>query len=195
MKNDWLKVQNILKNDGVVVIPTDTLYGIIARAQSKKAIERIYKIKGRDENKPFIVLISSFKDLDIFGVKIDKDQAKFLKKIWPGKVSVILPCELPEWDYIHRATKTIAFRMISKKNIHLLNLIKNIGPLVAPSANTQGEQPAETISKAKEYFEDNVDYYINKGKRISEPSTLISIIDKEIKILRQGKVKININKK
>ena len=192
MKNNWQNAQNILKKDGVVVLPTDTLYGIIASAESKKAVEYIYKIKGRNEDKPFIVLINSYKDLGLFGVKIDKEQAKFLEKIWPGKVSVILPCMQSKFNYLHRGTKSIAFRMIGEKNKNLFNLIKKVGPLVAPSCNKQGGTPAENITKAKEYFNNEIDLYINGGIRKSSPSTLIKYENGKWIILRQGVIKINI---
>ena len=214
MKKDWQKAKKILENDGVVVLPTDTLYGIIGSAQSKKAVERIYGIKGRSENKPFIVLINSYKDLQIFGIKLDEKQAKFLEKIWPGKVSVILPCKLSKWKYIHRGEESIAFRMIGKKNKNLFNLINKIGPVVAPSCNKQGDAPAESIKKAKKYFGDKidpvvdfgkaqnerssniakihygVDLYINSGTKKSSPSTLIKYENNDWVILRQGAVKI-----
>jgi L-threonylcarbamoyladenylate synthase len=190
MKSDWQKAIKILKKEGVVVLPTDTLYGIVGKAQSKKVVERIYKIKDRSENKPFIVLITSFKDLEIFEVRIDKEQAKFLEKIWPGKVSVILSCKLLKYNYLHRDEKAIAFRMIGKKNLNLFNLIKKVGPLVAPSANKQGERPAENIAKAKKYFGDEVDLYINAGTKKSTSSTLIKYENKNRIVLRQGIVKI-----
>lgn len=59
MENNWQKAGKILKSDGIAVIPTDTLYGVVGSAMSKKAIEKIYKIKERDKSKPLIVLISS----------------------------------------------------------------------------------------------------------------------------------------
>ena len=190
MQNNWLKAKNILEKDGVVVLPTDTLYGVVGRAQSKKVVERIYDIKGRDENKPFIVLISSYKDLEIFGVKTDNEQAKFLKKIWPGKVSVILQCNSSRYSYLHRGLKSIAFRMIGGKNKNLLNLIKKVGPLVAPSCNKQGYEPAQSIKIAKEYFNDNIDLYINGGIKKLIPSTLIKYENNNWIILRQGSLKI-----
>lgn len=195
MNNNWLKAKKILENDGVVVLPTDTLYGVIGIALSKKAVERIYKIKGRTETKPFIILVTSLKDIGLFGVKINKEQAKFLEKIWPGKVSVILPCNLLKWSYLHRGEKSIAFRMVGPKNINLFNLINKIGPLVAPSANIEGSRPSETIIEAKKYFGNNVDFYINGGIKNSSPSTLIRIINNKIEILRQGIVKLNISLK
>src|SRR4051812_10236635 len=105
-----------LKNDGIGVIPTDTLYGIVGSALSKKAVERIYEVKGRNTNKPFIVLISDFADLKKFGVTPTKDQNEYLKKIWPGRVSVIFPCSGKKFEYLHRGTNTLAFRFPRKNS-------------------------------------------------------------------------------
>jgi len=175
MQKDIIK---ILKNDGVGVLPTDTLYGLVGSAFSKKAINRIYKIKNRDKNKKLIVLISSIKDLEKFKIKINKEEAKILEKFWPGKISIILG--------------DIAFRL--PKNKFLINILKKTGPLVAPSANKEGEKPAENIKEAKKYFEDNVDFYLAGGTLKSGPSTLIKIKDNNIEILREGVLKIkNLN--
>ena len=192
MKNDWQKGIEILKKGGVVILPTDTLYGLIGQAMSKKAVERIYKIKGRNDKKPFILLINSLKDLAKFGVKIDKNQATFLEKIWPGQVSVILPCPLAKLSYLHRGEKSLAFRMIGEKNKNLFNLINKVGPVVAPSVNKEGEVPAENITVARKYFNDEVDLYINSGSKKSLASTLIKYVNNDWQVLRQGKIKINI---
>lgn len=175
MNNDWQIAEKILKNDGIGVLPTDTLYGLVCSAFSKKAINRIYKIKNRNKDKKLIVLISSLKDLKKFKIKITKEEAKILGKFWPGKVSIILG--------------GIAFRY--PKNKALLEILKKTGPLVAPSANIEGGKPAENINEAKKYFGNNVDFYISGGTLKSDPSTLIRIINNKIEVLRQGKVKIN----
>jgi len=190
MKSDWQNGIVILKNGGVGVIPTDTLYGLVASVDSKKAVEKIYRIKERNNSKALIVLIHSLKDLENFEIKIDKAEAKILKKFWLGEVSILLPCKNLKFKYIHRGTGEIAFRMINKKQKSLYDLIRKVGPIVAPSANKESEKPAENIKQAKEYFGNNVDFYINYGKRVGEPSTLIRIKDNEIEVLRQGKVKI-----
>lgn len=186
----WNRASEILKNDGVVVLPTDTLYGILGSALSKKAVRKIYEIKGRDETKPFIVLVNSFSQLEIFGIKIDEIKAKILEKFWPGKVSVILPCQLKKFEYLHLGGKSIAFRMIGKRNKNLFKLISLVGPVVAPSVNKQGEKPAETISEARAYFLDKIQSYINVGKRVSKPSTLIRLEGEKVVVLRQGEVKV-----
>jgi L-threonylcarbamoyladenylate synthase len=190
MQNNWKKAEEILNKDGVVVLPTDTLYGIVGKALSKKTVERIYEIKGRDKSKPFIVLITSYKDLEIFGVKVGEEQAKILPKFWPGKVTVILPCALKKFEYLHRGEKSIAFRMIGKKNKNLFNLIKKVGPVVAPSANPQDLDHANNIREAKKYFGSKIDLYINGGLRKGKSSTLVKFENNKLIVLRQGQVKI-----
>lgn len=184
MRSDWLKAEKVLKDGGVVVIPTDTLYGICASAFDKKAIEKIYKIKNRSKDKPLIVLISSIKDLERFGIKGN------FPKIFLPKVSVLINCS-DKFKYIHRGTGEIAFRMISKRNKNLFNLVNKVGPIVAPSANPENENPAETIKEARNYFKDRIDCYIDGGKKIGKPSTLIRIKKGNVEILRQGIIKIN----
>jgi L-threonylcarbamoyladenylate synthase len=184
MNNGWQKAKKILENNGVVILPTDTLYGLVGSAFSKKAIEKIYTIKERDRSKAMIVLISSVKDLEKFNIKGD------FSKIFIPKLSVLLPCTSSKFEYIHRGTGEVAFRIIGEKNKNLHDLIKKVGPIVAPSANKESFKPAETIKEAKEYFGLNVDYYINGGKKVGEPSTLVRVKDGNIEVLRQGRVKI-----
>ena len=165
----YKKIIEILKNDGVGIIPTDTLYGLVGSTFSKKVINRIYKLKKRNKKKRFIILISSISDFKKFNVNISKEQAKILSKFWPGKVSVIL--------------NGIAFRIPNKKS--LIEILKKTGPLVAPSANIEGKKPAENINQAKKYFGNKVDFYISSGTLKSKPSALININKKvEIKVLR-----------
>jgi L-threonylcarbamoyladenylate synthase len=188
--NNNKKLIKILKEDGVAVLATDTIYGIVANAFSKKAVNRIYNIKGRDEDKPFIVLISSLNDLLNFGIKLNSDQVKFLGHVWPGKVSVTLPVISSKFKYLHRGRKTIAFRMVSPKFKNLVNTIKKVGPLVAPSANPQGLKPASNITDARNYFKDKIDIYINSGRKVGKSSTLVEYEDNKFIVLREGAVKI-----
>ncbi len=178
----------LLKHDGVGVFPTDTLYGLVGRASSTRAVSRIYDIKGRDEHKPFIILISSLTDLKNFKITLTPVQKKFLQKNWPNQLSVILPCPQKQFEYLHRGTKSLAFRY--PKDVFLQKLLKKTGPLFAPSANPQGEQPAETITEAQQYFADSVDFYVSKGKKKGQASTIVDLTKDIPMILRQGKVKI-----
>lgn len=175
------KAIKILKEDGIGVLATDTLYGLVGSALSPKTVERIYRIKGRDTTKPLIVLIGSLDDLKLFKVEADK---KLLAKYWPGKVSIILPCDNEDFAYLHRGKKSLAFRFPKKES--LITLLKETGPLVAPSANPEGSKPAETIKQAKEYFNDSIDFYLDEGKLTSLPSTLIAFDKGKAIIKRKG---------
>lgn len=194
MKKTWKEITNILKKDGVAIIPTDTLYGIVAKALSKDAVKKVYKVKGRDTGKPCIVLITKLDDLKKFDIDLNKlaggEWELFLKHVWPGKVSVVLPCPKKIWKYLHRDTGSIAFRMVGPKNKNLYTLINEIGPLVAPSANPQGQAPARTLDEAHGYFGDMVDGYVSGGTRDVPPSTLVSLLGTKPKVLRPGSVDI-----
>lgn len=186
--DSYKKIIGILKRNGIGVIPTDTIYGISTSAMSKKAVEQAYKILKRNPKKPFIILISSVRDLALFKIKLDSDTKKLLKKIWPGKVSVILPVTSKKFRYLHRGTKTLAFRLPAKTR--LVKLLKKTRPLISTSANPQGQKPAQTIAEAKKYFGDKVNFYINEGKINSLPSTLIEIKNDRIRVVRKGIGKI-----
>lgn len=178
-------MEKALLNKKIGVILTDTIYGIVGQALDKDVVERIYKIKKRNLKKPFVILISSLDDLtDIFGIKLTPNQIKILNEFWPGKVSVVLPCE--KCEHLHRGLNSLAFRLPFKKD--LIDLIKKTGPLVATSVNKEGELPAKNISEAKKYFGEEVDFYIDSGEIKSEPSLLVSLKNEnELEVLR-GKI-------
>jgi L-threonylcarbamoyladenylate synthase len=181
-----LKPEAIIKEGGIGVLKTDTLYGVVGSALSKKAVERIYELKGRDENKPFIILISKIEDLEKFGVPHSHvhENSGILKSLWPGPVSIILSCPDKKFEYLHRGKKSLAFRL--PKNPILQKFLKKTGPLVAPSANPQGLLPANSITEAKKYFGDKVDFYITGGTRKGKPSAIIDLTGRNIIIMRQG---------
>jgi len=172
----------------ISVIPTDTIYGLVGSALNKKTVEKIYHLRKRNKKKPMIILIDNIKDLKLFSINIEKPQKKILNKVWPGKVSVILPCPSKKFAYLHRGTKQLAFRL--PKNKWLINFIKQTGPLVAPSANFEGEPPARNIEEAKKYFGDKVDLYVS-GKTSKKSSTIIGLNKKgNIELIRPGAVDV-----
>lgn len=175
---------------GVGVIPTDTIYGIVGSALLPEAVEKIYQLRKRATDKPFIILISSVNDLDKFGVTLTQKQKDFLQSNWPNPLSVILPVTSEKFKYLHRGTNSLAFRM--PKDEELIELLEMFGPMVAPSANIEGEKPSETIDEAKNYFGNFVDFYIDRGTMKGEPSTLIELLDDgKFNIIRQGSYHIH----
>lgn len=184
-------VAEILLQEKIAIIATDTLYGIVGRALSERVVNRIYEVKGRDENKPFIILIPSIETLKDFGIILSKEEKEKIETVWPGPVTIILqlPAETEvQFLYLHRGTHTLAFRMPYKGD--LIELLKETGPLVAPSANPQGKSPATTIDEARGYFGEVVDHYEDGGMIQGEPSTIITLENGEVRVIRQGAVRI-----
>ena len=188
---DFMNYQNsvkIINNGGLIVLATDTLYGIHTTALNPQSVEKVYNLRKRDLQKPMIILIGSTKQLDLFNIKIERKTKNFLKSIWPDKVSVVLPCPEKKYGYLHRGKRSLAFRIPNKPE--LVKLLNKTGPLVSTSVNPESKEPAKTIKRAKTYFGKKIDLYLDEGKLDSLPSTLISINNGGIKVLRKGAVKI-----
>lgn len=173
------KTVSILKDGGVAVVRTDTLYGIVARADNQAAVDRVYAIKERTPTKSPIVLISSPSQLfDTY----DQPTLERLHELWPDKVSVILPSSAaPAW--LTRGNASVAYRL--PDNTPLRELVGATGPLIAPSANPEGDPPAMTIAQARGYFGDSVDVYVDGGTVTdNSPSKLYRLTDEGMERLR-----------
>ncbi len=166
-----------LLRDGIGVVPTDTIYGVIGRALSQKAVERLYAVRQRDRTKPFIVLIASLDDLALFDIALSPQQADVLRTVWAAqsarKTSVIIACPQKKWRYLHRGTQAIALRLVHTPQLRAL--IAAVGPLVAPSANLQNLPPAQTAQQAQVYFGNQVDFIIDAGTCIAPPSRIVRL--------------------
>ena len=182
MDTDIEHAIEFLQNGGVGILPTETLYGLVASAFDPDAVDRIYDLKQRHHNKPLIVLISDLAQLEQFGIVVSNQLEDKLRTYWPGPYSIILLTIDEQFEYIHRGTNSIGFRMPDESN--LLDLITQTGPLVAPSANPEGLPPARTISEARAYFGHHVNVYEDGGTITASPSKLIDITGGTEKILR-----------
>ena len=166
----------LIKQGGVAVIPTDTVYGIVGIALLQETVLRIYKIKGRDADKPCIILIGDISEIKKFHINISKEQKNYLNKIWKDSlrpISVILDCPSPLFAYLHRNTNTLAFRLPS--NRLLREFLLRTGPLVAPSANIQNMPPAKNIKEAKKYFGNSVGLYIDGDSAKGTASRIVKL--------------------
>lgn len=175
------KPTEFLKNGHIGVIATDTIYGIVGQALNQQTVERIYKVKKRTPTKPFIILISDLSDLELFGITISEKIESAASRYWPGPVSIIVDCPNPQFEYLHRETKTLAFRMPAKEELR--DILKFTGPLVAPSANPEGLTPAGTIDEAQSYFGNQIDFY-TEGIVNSKPSKIIKITGDSEEVIR-----------
>ena len=179
--------EKLLKPAAVGVIPTDTVYGLVARAADPVAVERLYAVKKRDA-KPGTLIAASIEDLEKIGLK--HRYLKAVEQYWPGAVSVIIPAADPALKYLHRGKMSLAVRI--PKDSELQKLLAQTGPLVTSSANDPGEPTATTAAAAKAYFGDKIDFYIDGGDLSDhQPSTVIRIVDDAVEVLREGAVKIS----
>ncbi len=161
-----------MKEGGVVVMPTDTIYGIVGKALSHSTVERIYTARKRAPEKPCIILIGVIEELEKFSINFSESQAEIIKS-FNTPTSFILDCLDENLKYLHRSTNTLAFRI--PQNEELRNLLLKTGPLVAPSANIEGLPPAKNTIEAKKYFEDLVDLYVDGGELNGQASKVIKL--------------------
>lgn len=165
------EIVNILQNDGIGVLPTDTVYGVVGRLFSEVAVRRIYKVKRHDPSRRIgtilIADISQIKDIVSF------ERLQHASRYWPGPVSVVLP--LPDHlHYAHSGNNTLAFRIPNVPE--LIELLQHTGPLATSSANLSGQPPAMTIQQAKKYFGNNVDFYSDGGDLFGRrPSRIVEL--------------------
>jgi L-threonylcarbamoyladenylate synthase len=178
-------IVDFLKLGKIIVYPTDTIYGLGCLADNKKAINKIYRIKKREKKKPLIVLISSFKMLKKYFL-VDKKQEACLRKIWPGKISVILNKKTILPGELSGGLSSVAVRL--PKSQFLTKMISKSGsPLVSTSLNLSGKKPVENVTNLSKYFTGSKpDFIVDGGVLLGEPSTLIDLRDIDnIKILRK----------
>ena len=177
----------MLQKPGTVgILPTDTVYGLVARAGDEAAVKRLYELKGR-EGKPGTIIAASIDQLVRLGLK-----QRYLKAVmdyWPGAISIVIPCG-PELAYLHEGVGSLAVRLPAESA--LASVLEAAGPLLTSSANHPGEPVAATMPEARNYFGASVDFYVDGGDLSGrEPSTVIRIVDDAIEVLRPGAVKIN----
>ncbi len=175
----------------VVIFPTETIYGIGTNAFDESAVERIYKIKGRPEQKALIVLINDYQMLELIASITTDIERNLMKKFWPGPLTIIfqkknISC-LPE--NVTARKDTIAVRMSDNEIIKKL-IAKSGVPIVAPSANLSGSSSATKIKEIISDLGEQVDYILDNGDIKDEtPSTIVKVENGEIKILREWKIK------
>lgn len=182
------KAAEIIRGGGIGIVPTDTLYGVVAPTFSREAVERVYAVRERSEQKPCIILLSNEHMLASFGIVPTETVRKVMKDYWPGAVSIIFSCSDERFSYLHRGAETLAFRVPDPKYTALVSFLEKTGPLIAPSANTQGKSPAVTIEDAYDYFSDTVDFYVDGGVLPGEPSTILSVLGNTVQLVRAGVV-------
>lgn len=178
----------IIKKGGIVVFPTETVYGIGTNGLDKNAIKKLYEVKQRPLNKPISLLVNNIEMIEKIAKNITEVEYKLMERFFPGPLTIILEKRDIIPDILTSNTNTVGIRMpsgeIAKKLIEFAGV-----PIATSSSNISGKPSGTNITDIKKDFEGKVDCFIDNGEsEIGVPSTVIRIIDNIPHILRQGTI-------
>jgi len=177
-----------IKNGGVVIFPTDTVYGIGCDPYNEDAVERIYELKNRDTTKPLPILGYSKRILENI-VEFDEITNRIAEKFWPGRLTIVLPVKDDKLKKLSKGTNTLGVRVPNNKCV--LAFLKKCELVIGTSANISGKEPFTDPQNIENEVID-CDVFLNDGMiQSSGASTVIKIENGEIKILRSGDISEN----
>jgi tRNA threonylcarbamoyl adenosine modification protein (Sua5/YciO/YrdC/YwlC family) len=177
--NDNELVDGIRKGS-IGVLPTDTVYGVVASVNIPNAVTELYRLKNRDK-KPGTVIAANVDQLLQLGV--NKKHVDLASRYWPNPISIVLPVD-SSLDYLSQGIGSLAFRIVADEGLR--EFLEDTGPLLTSSANDPGEPTATTVEMAKDYFQNKVAFYVDGGAKSDNPSTVIRFTDNGVEIIRQG---------
>lgn len=182
------QVVNVFSKGGLVIMPTDTIYGILGDATNEEAIKKVFAVKNRDDNKPLLILVNGIDMLKRYVVDINNLENKLIKQYWPGPLTIIFKKKNIN-DLLTCGKDTIGVRY--PDDDRLLELITKLDrPLFSTSVNISGEANVTCLDDAQKSILDNVDYIIDEGECNNSSSTIVAVINNQIKVLREGSIKI-----
>lgn len=190
-ETDYAKLKEttkIIKNGGIVIFPTETVYGIGTNGLDANAVKRLYDIKQRPINKPISLLVSNMDMIDKIAKDITETEYKLMEKFFPGPFTIILKKKEIVPDIVTANQDTVGIRMpngdVAKKLIEYSNV-----PIATPSANISGKPSGTNIKDIFNDFNKKVDYFIDGGEsNLGIASTIVKVIDEVPHILRQGSI-------
>lgn len=179
-------LEKILETGGAVILPTETVYGLFARALDEQAVEHVYALKRRPRDKAMNLNVGDFETI----LTYSKDQPPYLKKLYdqylPGPLTIILKANdsVPAW--INSGLSTIGFRLPDHPKT--LELIKKTGPLIGPSANISGQESGKVFLQIQQQFSEMVSGFEDDNALTGLDSTILDLSGEKARILRQGAI-------
>lgn len=180
----------VLKNGGLVAIPTETVYGLAADALNGKAVAKIFEAKGRPADNPLIVHIANFEDIERFKLvrEIPESAFKLAKSFWPGPLTIIMKKGDVIPDEVSAGLDTVAIRLPSHPSARAIINAANI-PLAAPSANLSGSPSPTTAQHVINDMDGKIDAVFDGGAcSVGVESTVLTLAEGTPRLLRPGKV-------
>ncbi|KKW63890.1 L-threonylcarbamoyladenylate synthase [Mycolicibacterium elephantis] len=178
-----------LKGGQLVVMPTDTVYGIGADAFDNQAVAALLAAKGRGRDMPVPVLVGSWHTIEGLVYNVPAAARELIRAFWPGALSLVVR-QAPslQWD-LGDAHGTVMLRM----PLHpvAIELLREVGPMAVSSANTSGRPPAVTVDEARDQLGDRVQVYLDAGPSTQQAaSTIVDLTGSSPRVLRQGPVTV-----
>lgn len=181
-----------LKKGGIIITPTDTVYGIMADATNDKAVKKVYEAKKRSFDKPLIVLVNSIEMLNDYVLEIDDITKKIIDKYWPGPLTILFKKNNRISKYVSN-NDYVGIRY--PNNEIIINILNEFNkPVVSTSANISNNEVVTEVSMIPGELLEKVDFVLDGGKLSNESSTIIKVEDGKIEILREGSLKEKIIK-
>ena len=180
------QLKETLANGGAVVLPTETVYGLFAKALDESAVNHVYELKNRPRDKAMNLNVASYEDI----LTYSKEQPDYLKKLYdaflPGPLTIILKAngQVPKW--INSGLATVGFRLPNHPVTR--ELIQAEGPLIGPSANKSGMASGRYFDHIRAQFDFQVTGYQDDDALLGLDSTILDLSDTPARILRQGKI-------
>jgi len=183
---DIKKAANILRQGGLVAVPTETVYGLAGNGLNQEAVNNIYEVKGRPSIKPLSLMVSGTEAMDIYCHDVPEQARILARKFWPGPLTIVLKANGNIPSIVLAGGDTVGLRCPDHPlTLELLNISKL--PLAAPSANPSFEESPKTAEMVMEYFDGKIEAVIDGGPcGIGKESTIIDMSAQPYKILRQG---------
>jgi L-threonylcarbamoyladenylate synthase len=178
-----------LRSGKLVVMPTDTVYGLAADAFDPAAVRRLLRAKGRGRDMPPPVLVAAQTTLDALATKVPDLARELVEELWPGPLTLICR-QQPSltWD-LGDTRSTVAVRMPDNDNA--LELLRRTGPLAVTSANRTGQPAASTVDEAEEMLGVTVAVYLDGGPTEGGPaSTILDVTTSPPRVLREGAIEL-----
>ena len=180
------KIKHELENGGAVVLPTETVYGLFAKALDKKAVDHVYQLKCRPRDKALNLNVASLDDILNFSKNQPPYLQQLVEKFLPGPLTIILKAndKVPYW--VNSDLATVGFRMPSHPVT--LDLIREFGPLIGPSANISGHASGVSFKEILKDFDQEVLGFEDDSFLTGKDSTILDLTGKKAKIIRQGSI-------
>ena len=179
-------IKQELEQGRAVVLPTETVYGLFAKALDEKAVDHVYQLKGRPRDKALNLNVASLDDILTFS----KNQPPYLQKLvesfLPGPLTIILEANDKVPDWVNSGLRTVGFRMPSHPVT--LELIREFGPLIGPSANISGQASGVSFKEILKDFGQEVLGLEDDTFLTGQDSTILDLSSDKVKILRQGSI-------